>query len=85
MATKRKRATGGSRPLPPDKKKSKPMPLKLSASERSVIDQAAALDHDKPVPWTRRIAVTAAEFRIQGISIDAAFEAAMLARGQTRK
>ena len=85
MATKRKKAPGGSRPLPPDKKRSKPLPLKLSTSERSVIDRAADLDHDKPVNWTRRMAVTAAEYRIQGVSIEAAYEAAMVARGQTRK
>lgn len=81
MATKRKKATGGSRPLPPDKVRSKPMPLKFSTSERSVIDRAAELDHDKPVNWTRRTAVTAAEYRLQGITAQEAYAAAAALRG----
>jgi hypothetical protein len=85
MAIKRRKAPGGSRPLPPGKRREKPMPLKLSTSERSVIDRAAEMDHDKPVGWTRRVAVIAAEHRIQGITIQEAYAAAMIARGQIQK
>ena len=61
------------------------MVMKLSASERSVIDRAAELDHDKSVPWTRRIAVAVAEHRVQGIHLEAAYEALRRAREQTQK
>jgi hypothetical protein len=85
MATKRKKAPGGSRPLPPEKKRGKPLVLKLSMSERSVIDRAAELDHDKPVPWTRHVVIAVAEYRVQGNHLEAAYEALKQSREQTRK
>lgn len=85
MATKRKKAPGGSRPLPPGRKKSAGLSIKFSTEERSTIDRAAEADHIKAVPWARSILMSAAEYRIQGITIGEAFAAAMKARGLLQK
>jgi hypothetical protein len=69
-----------SRRLPPDKLRTSGLPLRLTEAERSLVDRAADLDHDKPYNWGRRMLVIVAEHRIQGVTIQEAYAVALAAK-----
>ncbi len=74
----------GPKVLPADQKRTKGMPIKFRPPERTLVDRAAEMDHDKPYNWGRRVLVTVAEHRLCGITLDEAYAAA-LAQKQPKK